>query len=351
VWKSFFVRVNHKHRKEFPVRFDSSRIKGLFSNEKDRVGNTIRDIHHSEKIVVAQGFGIKEDGVPLRFLAYIVPVLNLMKQLPESATAEFYVAHHGVIRVNGFHVDRTAPHISMMRDAVIRYSSTVHPEESRRVRFIEDRSIEDDLPTRDLIASLAEVVKPLCRQNERIWKFVEDRDGATSLNYIVEHALYMRDPLQGINPEHWLVPGMVTDMQHVIMIGGSSEKIFHDVRQLLCQAVGTHSRWKSHQFFTSVGGRPPTYHPQPGEPLWTDRESLPGDVRGLLHSAYRDVSNERGERKEVTRDLLAILLDAGHVSSFAELKPSLAKTVAEGGEIPSEIQTTLQQGWDTLRFL
>lgn len=332
------------------MRFDSSKIKGLFSNEKDCVGETIRGIHHTQRVVVAQGFGVKEEGIPLRFLAYIVPVLHLLKQLPESTTAEFYTACHGVCRVNGFRLDHIAPHVSAMREAVIQYAVCVHPGYSGRIRFLEDRSIENDPSTKDFIASLATEVESLCRQDERIWKFVEDRDGAASLQYMVEHALYMRDPLEVVREEHWLVPGMASDMQHVIMVGGSSEKIFYDVRQLLCRAVGTHSKWSSHQFFTPVGGRPPTYHPQPGEPLWTDRKLLPRDVRGVLHSAHT-ISNEQGERREVVRDLLALLLDAGQTLSFSELKPSLARIAAENGELPAEIQVILQRGWDVLRSL
>ena len=332
------------------MKFCSTRINGLFSNDKDCVGKTIRAIHHTERIVVAQGFGVKEEGIPLRFLAYIVPVLHLLKLLPHSATGEFYVAHHGVIRANGFDISRTTPHVSVIKDAVTQYSAIIHPEEGKRIRFLEDRSIENDLSTQNLIASLVTTVEPLCRQEEKIWKFIETRDGAASLNYMVEHALYMRDPLRGVNKSHWLVSKMASDMQHVIMVGCSpSEKIFHSMRQLLCKVVGIHSQWRSHQFFTPIGGKPPTYHPQPGEPLWTDRQNLPEDVEELFRTAYRNVSSERGERKEIIRDLLTLLLNAGQTSSFIEVKPSVARKIVESGELPIDLKQTLQRGWKLLR--
>lgn len=83
------------------MKFDSSKIAGLFVNEKDVVGNTIRGIEVRERIVVAQGFGVDEE-VPLRFLAYVVPVLHLARQLPKSASVEFYFALEGVLRANPY---------------------------------------------------------------------------------------------------------------------------------------------------------------------------------------------------------------------------------------------------------
>ncbi len=332
------------------MHFDSSKIKGLFLNERDIVGQTIRNIHQDEKVVVAQGFGLKEEGVPLRFLAYIVPTLHLLKQLPESAIAEFYVAHFGVLRANGLNVEITTSRAEEMNDAVINYSSAIHPEESSKVRFLEDRNIENDQETQVLINSLAETAKKFCSKEEKIQKFISNRGGETSLRYMVEHALYMRDPLKGVEESNWLVPEMTSEMQHIIMIGGSSEKIFCEMRQLLCRAIGTHSQWKVHQFFTPIGGRPPTYHPYEDEPLWSERKSLPADIEGLI-SNYLHLSSGRGERKEVVRDLLALLLDAAKSTSLRELKPSLAKRIAKEGDIPSDLRPSLQKGWDNIRLL
>ena len=332
------------------MKFCSTRINGLFSNDGDCVGKTIRAIHHTERIVVAQGFGVKEEGIPLRFLAYIVPVLHLLKQLPNSAIGEFYVAHHGVIRANGLDVARTTPHVSLMKDVVLHYAAIIHPEEGKRIRCLEDRSIKNDLATQNLINSLVTAAKPFCRQEEKLWKFAETHGGETSLNYMVEHALYMRDPLWGINERDWLVPRMSSDMQHVIMVGGSpSEKIFHSMRQLLCKVVGVHSHWRSHQFFTPIGGKPPTYHPQPGEPLWADRHRLPEDAEEMFRTAYCNVSDEHGGQKEIIRDLLTLLLDAGRTSSFAEVKPSVTRRIVETGGLPIHLKQILQRGWELLR--
>lgn len=331
------------------MKFRVDKISGLIQNDGDVAGSTMRSINEGAAIVVAQGFGVPRHGhnFPLRFGAYIIPALRLIAQLPGSATAELYFATQGVIRANGASNGNRFEETAIRMSRVIReYIALVHPVLDSRVRILHDRAIRPHSPTEQLIEKLLQIGEKVA--SSRVRAFAEKRGGRQALRYMVEHLLYMRD-LPTTSDVGLLVPDMTSEYDHLIMIGGPSEKIFFEFRQSICKELKETSE-KNHQFFTPVGD-PPTYHMQDGELTWEDRQQPElNDVRRLIEKTLEQVKPGMGVRQAVLRDLLILLNDAGGNDDFRWCGRT-ATDIEKGrdpGELPLEI---IQRGWNVLRSL
>jgi hypothetical protein len=337
---------------ECKMKFRSDRIKGLLGNQGDVVGKVIREIRLEEKTVLAMGFGVTDQGVPLRFLSYIVPVLHLLRQMGTNTIAEFYFALEGVLRVNGLAEKTTRNNSAIMAGLIRSYVSTFYPDLVGRIVILFDRRVEAGSTLERRIAKIAKIIQQLTTSDESLARFAKTRGGDTAFGYMAEHLLYMRDPLAALLPpeEHLLVPGMISDMDHVIMIGGPAEKIFYRVRLAVSTGLDQHESWKSHQLFTQVGS-PPTYHPQPNEPLWGEIHDLPQDVYKLLKIIIDRIEwDEYGTQKAAIRDLIVLLIDCAGVDYFSNAK-KWSNLVCKGRSLPDDVQEILQTGWDRLHEL
>jgi len=309
------------------MKFKDELITNVLSNNGNSIGNTIRSLSPTEKMVIAQGYGVSAQ-VPTRFLAYAVPVLRLASQFPQTTTIEFYFATHGVFRANGNHYFESG---ETMRVLLTAYITTFYPQLSSQVRILEDAPLKND--AREAINLLFEYAKIVVANNPQISQFITKRGGDSALMYMLEHILYMRDPIlvNGRPNQILLVPEMSTNNKHVIMIGGPAEKIFYQLRQGVLELSGSHAQWKSYQFFTPLGD-PPTYHTQVGEPVIGD--TLPGHVRELLDYLYQ-LKNDWGKQKNLVRDYVTLLQDCAGVEKFL---------------LPHEVTTdTLERGYAKLK--
>ncbi len=316
-----------------PIKFRSDLIYGLLKNEGDWIGKLIRSWDATARITLCQGYGVGPSA-PLRVLAYAVPVLRLARQLPRHTAIEFYWARRGVLRANP-HYD--AAEIARVGEAtknlLTAYVGVFYPDLFPRVRILEDIDLGNEAGR--AVASLMGEAHAIVRQPSSISSFIESRGGDRALRYMVEHALYMRDPIEF---EGGLLPLLVNGMEyphgaHLVMIGGPSERVFWKLRQQLLERVQTHALWKNHQFFTSVGD-PPTYHPQPDEP-YADidkKRYLEHDLSTLLCKAEKVGSG-------LLRDWLILLQDAAGVERFI-IAPN-----TRGGGAEQEV---LQQGFSRL---
>jgi hypothetical protein len=218
-----------------------------------------------------------------------------------------------------------------MRKLLKAYVRSYYPQLVSRVRILEDAPLGQD--AEEVISLLFEHAQTVALKNLQISQFIAKRGGDSALRYMLEHVLYMRDPvlLNGKSNQALLVPDMTTDTDHVIMIGGPAEKIFWQLRQGILELCGSHSEWKSHQFFTALGD-PPTYHMQVGEPIIGDK--LLGPVRELLGSIYQ-IKSEFGKQKNLVRDYTTLLQDFAQVEKFL---------------LPHELDTnTLERGYTKLK--
>lgn len=330
------------------MKFNSTAIAGLFVNDGDHIGHSMRAIRPEQKVIISQGYGMTDKGVPLRALAYLVPVLRLLELLQESVTAEVYFAKSGILRANGSDSAPIDLNFELLENLMRMYISRVHPSLGGRVRIICDASPEPSVDS--LINELAESNADLASDEEPIRRFLEKRGGQNALRYMVEHSIYMRDPIDfGLDPRTVkLVPDMLMDMDYVIMVGGPAEKVFHRFRSKLVARSKTHGLWQSLQFFTCIGDIP-TYHLKEGETAWQDRCLLPTEATSALRALVENIPNDFGARKDIVRDMVFLLLDAGGTANFNIC--GVPKLVLTEGILPRECLHCLQTGWELVRSL
>ena len=315
------------------IKFRSDLIYGLLKNDGDTIGNLVRSWTRETPVILCQGYGVGRT-MPLRALAYAVPVLRLARQLPPCTKIEFYWASRGVLRANPHYSPSQIMDVAMATQRFLAaYVAAFHPNLQDRIRIYND--LDPDSETFCANDTLTQEAEIIAANIATITSFIANRGGKAALKYMVEHALYMRDP---IKLKGGLLPLLVAEMQypyggHLVMIGGPSERVFWRLRQQLCEKIGAHALWTSHQLFTPLGD-PPTYHPQPNEPFADaiNRNLCTRDIATLLHDA-----NEVGSG--VLKDWLVLLQDAANVERFT-ISPNTAKEKCQ--------QDVLQRGLNHL---
>ncbi len=139
------------------MKFNSADIAGLLVNEADFVGKSLRTIGDGQRVVISQGYGMADKGLPLRVPAYLVPVLHLLKSLPPSVTAEVYFAKAGVLRANGSDAAAIERNFELLESLMRLYISKVHANLKNRISILWDADPEpcvdktlDDLAARSV---------------------------------------------------------------------------------------------------------------------------------------------------------------------------------------------------------
>jgi hypothetical protein len=328
------------------MKFRSDLIAELFVNKQDHIKNTIRSMSPKEKIVISQGFGLQEKSLPLRFPSYVVGTMRLLNQLPSSCTVDMYIALHGVFRANGSNATILRNRATQAVEVLGRYIHHFHRAAAHQVRIQIDAGYEPGSRLHDFILSLLPTADTIVKADDGgMASFVAIHGGLPALIYMIEHALYMRDPILG--GEEFagaLLRDATTNMDHTIVIGGPAERIFHRFRQALLQQIGRHARWQSHQFFVRVGD-PPTYHKLPDEPEW-GASALPDCAVELLQNAVH-IKTANGFTTTILRDLTVMLLDCGGTADFKALT-NIENTIKTGKSLSRSTEDLLQLGWEQL---
>lgn len=329
------------------MKFQSGKISGLLINTGDQVTKVIHSINKTDTVVISQGYGTN-CVLPLRFLAYVVPIWHLLEQLP-NASAELYFALHGVLRANPHLLKKAAEHsIHLMIEAICSYGYVQHSTVTRHVHIYVDRDISGDHHALNTIEKLTDLAMIVGEQDSTISSFFNKRGGRAAYRYAAEHILYMRDPVELESCAlPYLVMGMSQNLHHLIMVGGPSEKIFYKLRKIVAEQLKTHNQWQSHQFHTPIGD-PPSYHHQPGEPLWEERATLPAGVHGVLE-LYRTVSATFGTQTATLRDFITLLIDAGNMNDFPLAQQWAREFLTD--KLSVAVLNQLQAGWDRIRYL
>jgi len=331
-------------------------LQSLFSKKKAEGVQTIPSLcavlsenAQNERAIVGQGVGLQRGEIPLRFLSYVVPTLKLLGVLPTSVSAEIYFATHGVARANAPEaLPEYLRQSELMRKLIRCYVDEVHKDVAGRVRILEDREIDESDPTAQLISDLCKRHGDALRSDTAIRNFLEKRGEESALRYLVEHALYMRDPLQPKPIVHGLVPGMSCTPDRVVMIGGESERIFFKARQIILASVDQSSReWKSHHVFCVIGDKRPTYHMETGEPPWSDLKSF-STAAEIIELVSKNVTVDFGRRSSVMLDLLVLFADAGNLSIVFGDK---LVDQAINGRIDPTMMAAFDRGLDRLKLI
>lgn len=122
----------------------------LFDN-LDYVGETIeRYLTSGRTLEVVQGYGVAYT-VPLRLLAYVVPVLHLVRQLPPTVV-HLYTATGGVLRANPHYDAVKIVHASaLIRLLLKEYIAAFHPDVLTWVKVSDEGEVN---LTQEIIAAV-----------------------------------------------------------------------------------------------------------------------------------------------------------------------------------------------------
>jgi hypothetical protein len=302
------------------MKFDSALIKNIIQNPEDYIGNFVRGIQQrsSDQVCLAQGYGLDLQ-IPIRSLAYAVPIMRLAHQL--GARVDLYIAYEGVVRAKG-EGDYWYPACTL-NTVLTKYVTEFYPGVNANV--LVDRKLTQR--AQNLISYLMSYAWTVYQADPSIQNFVDKRGGESALRYMIEHLLYMRDPTPFLDEESLLVPGTSLKHKYVLMVGGPAEKVFYNFRKQILDLTGRHDKWSAFQLFTPVGD-PPTYHRFQKEPVFFGGE-LPDTAAELLEF-LRVQPDDFGKRKNVLRDWQILLQEFAGVEKFLlphEVKP---ETLDEG---------------------
>lgn len=302
------------------MKFRDELITNLLNNEGGKIGKFFREIELSRngEICLAQGYGLNQN-VPIRLLAYPIPVMRLWTQLG-NPVVNLYIAKHGVERANSQNYQNSC---DLVKKVLEKYVKTFYQTE---IEVLIDSDLSPALI--NVIENLMPSALEIYQSDEQIRAFADKRGGMNAIRYMVEHIFYMRDSIDIPNMrECLLVKEMSLNHQHIIMIGGPAEKIFYRFRQQIIERVGFHEQWKSTQLFTQIGD-PPTYHCYENEPVFGC--VLPDDVDGLFRLLNSLPDSNQGKIKNILRDYKILLQEFARVEKFS-LPHEVAKEVLEKG--------------------
>ncbi len=340
------------------MKFNVGSLANLIVNKDDQVGRIFRGINpvdRIQKLVITQGYGVREDHLPLRFLSYVVAIMRMVRMIKHhlvEVQVELFIAMEGVLRVSpSYQRNIVTERALQMKQLLERYVEALYPDQRARVKVLLDRCAEPGSELDEYLESLFRHAQGIAVGNERIQKFIAERGGDLALRYASLHPAYLRSPL--IGGERFvgaLVPGCSQDMDVVIMVGGKAEHVFDAFQEELIASMGLHQQWRPHRVFTPMGS-PPTYHGQGWEPAWADL-SLPESVVDLFNLAIPPPSLQVLSKtvENCLRDLLTLLLDCAQIPNFRCLPDCLAKAKRQQPFDPAVLEQ-LQTGWDRLREL
>ena len=302
------------------MKFRDELITNLLNNEGGKIGKFFREIKPSrnQEICLAQGYGLNQK-VPIRLLAYPIPVMRLSTQLGNPAI-NLYIAKHGVERANSNNYQNSC---DLVKKALQKYVKTFYQIE---LEVLIDSGTFSAFT--NVIKSLMPSALKIYQSDEQIKAFADKRGGMNAIQYMIEHIFYMRDPINVPNmKECLLVKEMSLNHKHIIMIGGPAEKIFYRFRQQMVERMGFHEQWKSTQIFTQIGD-PPTCYCYENEAVFGC--DLPDSVDEMFRLLSSLLDSNQGKVKNILRDYKILLQEFAGVEKFS-LPHEVAKEVLERG--------------------
>ncbi len=198
-----------------------------------------------EDLSLRTGIGASDKDVPLRILSYAIPSLTIARRFQEkygkSPRVDFFTGQEGGIACNGMPLDlvraNTETAFRITKDFVHTFFPDVagqfslvddkewsHPQTQLMVAYLESVLIE--AAERGDDPYLEKIVRELRRRGQ---EYGEDRGAGNSLKYAAFHVICFRD-VPTINA---YIDGNQGGQNHIVSIGGSSEKEFDHVRDVL----------------------------------------------------------------------------------------------------------------------
>ncbi|MBD3338925.1 MAG: hypothetical protein GF353_07445 [Candidatus Lokiarchaeota archaeon] len=288
------------------------------------------------EIVFSSGIGVNhEPEVPVRFLSYLLPIISAV-QAQRRSIGQVYIADKGAVRI-GQNPETVEQNTRLTENLTRAFIEEFFPELDEKIVTArekdETKEAEEVVNSRrQLISRMIDII--LKHKKPAIMRFAERRqnggDIRTPLKYMVEHGLYMRDPVTD-DQRLFLVenpPGF--ENSKIAMIGGPSEEIFYEVRRKIMREMGVLGQQPNLQLFSDIGGLPPYYSKKSDIVIGQSIEKY--DVKNFLD----------GLNRQLQYDYLILIISCTE-------NPDFDIMTKEESEYTDKDYQTLQSGFDRLK--
>ena len=244
-------------------------------------------IENRKTTLISTGMGVDSTrGVPRRLLSYLTSVIAILEMKSEVAW-QIYIADKWAQRLwsDSSVIERNT---DQMRYVISQFVDNVKPDLSPRL-YIDTEKSDNSLITskramfiEDLVASIIEDPG-----SEKIRSFANKRSGGCinkSISYMVEHVLYMRDPVTK-DPDLYLIDDPIGFVKQRVMVWWPAERIFCDIRSTIMDLLNIDCEDRNDQILTSIWRLPP-YYRKNWEAIFWD-ELAEKDVMKYLNSVDR----------------------------------------------------------------
>jgi len=225
--------------------------------------NRINGLPLDSNLVFSSGIWISSSfrEIPIRYLSYLLPIISCTQKYSNSI-GQIYTADQAAIRM-GVDKDVVSENVKLIRELTSGFIAEMFPELKDRIVVCEEKNKCDDgvLKTReDLINQLVDIL--LQCGDGAILRFANNRskwDIRSSLRYMAEHSLYMRDNVTDDSRLFLINSPLGFDDSQVVMIWWPAEEIFYKTRKVLMKALNRLDGQINVQLFTDIGKLPPYY--------------------------------------------------------------------------------------------
>lgn len=289
------------------------------------------------KILFCSGLGVNaQPEIPMRVFSYLLPLLVAVQTF-QNSRGQIYLADQAALRL-GYDPHIVQKNVERLQRAIRAFITTFYPDITNRLSITCEKHHDESQDVKEKRQALIEqfMQDVLEEQHASILRFARKRGQKTTmktaLQYMVEHALFMRDPVTH-DPRLFLINNPDNFFfETFAMIGGPSEKIFYDVRKILIKKHYTpHQRVVHLQLFTPIGRIPP-YYSRFGEPSLFDGTGVCHDVEQFLSQIH----------PELYSDYAILFYSLSHV-------PTLTMKVKRKKQCIKYDMNTLQHGFMTLK--
>lgn len=289
------------------------------------------------KILFCTGLGVNAlPEIPVRLFSYLLPLLAAVRTF-QNSRGQFYIADQAALRI-GYDPHVVQKNVKVLQKIIRAFINRFYPDITNRISITREKRSDESEDVKEERQALIEqfIHDMLEEQQTSILRFArkrgQDTTLKTALQYMVEHALFMRDPVTH-DPRLFLINNPDDFLfETIAMIGGPSEKIFYKVRKILIKKhYAPHQRVDHLQLFTHIGRIPP-YYSRFDEPILFDGIGAYHDVEQFLSQIHPE-----------------LLSDYTVLSYSLSQVPTLTLKIKSKSQLLQDKMDTLQHGFMALQ--
>ncbi len=276
----------------------------MWLNQLVKQNDDFKNLRRNEKYVFSSGIWINPElGIPIRFLSYLLPVLEAKSEFNNSIW-QIYFADKMAIKI-WIETKIVEKNLWLYKELALGFIEEFYPENKWKIIFNEEKIFSE----KELIKQeelVKEMIFILIESNDsQINNFAQKR-WKKAFEYMAKHSLYMRDnvvkdkKLFLIDNPKWF------EKSDVVMIWWPAEKIFYKARKIL-----ENNLWKPNwnlQLFTDIWRLPPYYSKFMENLFWTEIKE--NNVEDFLKNL----------NKEFQYDYLMLLIACSSAKNYSLIK-------------------------------